>query len=245
MKRKLLGAAIVGALSVCGAVAANAQDYTDSYRLSRAPDWNPNAEFGNCHLRISVDDRATVRLQGDQVIVHTRTGKRSYDQGSVCTQPLPRAPVGDFRVTANQARGRIVDVREPDPRNDYTGVIAIDDPQPGYATYDLVVSWRNLGAAPVATNEPYPFYDEARACQERVRGEFLARNGSDAYLEFRGMAERSDAGANRERIAGRAMAHNRNESRFVSYECILNDRTNRVITADYDVRGPARYSSLQ
>jgi hypothetical protein len=78
-----------------------------------------------------------------------------------------------------------------------------------------------------------------------VRSEFLARNEGDAYLEFTGMTDRDDAAANRERIRGRAFARNRNESRFLSYECILNDRTNRVLSASYDLRGPARYSSLQ
>jgi hypothetical protein len=69
-----------------------------------------------------------VQLRGDQVIVNTRAGKRSFDQGSVCTQPLPLARVDDFRVTANQSRGRIVDVRDPTRRNDYTGTITIEDP---------------------------------------------------------------------------------------------------------------------
>jgi hypothetical protein len=248
MNRKLLGAAIAGALSMCS-LAASAQDYryepNSTYRLGRAPDWNPAAEVGTCHLRISVDDRATVQLRGDQVIVNTRAGKRSFDQGSVCTQPLPLARVDDFRVTANQSRGRIVDVRDPTRRNDYTGTITIEDPQPGSSTYDLVVSWRNLDRPPLAANDPFPFYDETRACQERVRSQFLSKNEEDAYLEFTGMTERDDAGPGRERISGRALARNRTESRFVNYECVLNDRTNRVVTASYDLRGPARYSSLQ
>jgi len=249
MNRKLLGVAVAGALSLCGAVAAQAQDYryepNSTYRLGRAQDWNPTAEVGTCHLKISVDDRATVQLRGDQVIVNTRAGKRSFDQGSVCTQPLPLARVDDFRVTTNQARGRIVDVRDPTRRNDYTGSMTIEDPQPGYSTYDLVVSWRNLDRPPLAANDPVPFYDETRACQERVRSQFLSKNEDDAYLEFTGMAERNEAGPDRERISGRALARNRVESRFVSYECILNDRTNRVLSASYDMRGPARYSSLQ
>jgi hypothetical protein len=148
-------------------------------------------------------------------------------------------------VTANQSRGRIVDVSDPTRRNDYTGTITIEDPQPGSSTYDLVVSWRNLDRPPLAANDPFPFYDETRACQERVRSQFLTKNEDDAYLEFTGTAQRDDAGPGRERISGRALARNRTESRFVNYECILNDRTNRVVTASYDLRGPARYSSLQ
>jgi hypothetical protein len=251
MKRNILGAAIAGALALCGSLAAPAQDrYEDNYvfRLGRAPDWNVNADTGSCRLKIWVDDRAQVQLRGDQIIVNTRTGKRSFDEGSVCTQPLPFGRVEDFRVVANEARGRIVDVREPNRRNNFTGSIAIDDPQPGAASYDVVISWRNVdraSAAPVASNDPFPFYDETRACQDRVRREFLGKNEDDSYLEFAGMTEREDAGQNRERIRGRAIARNRSESRNMTYECLLNDRTNRVLSASYDLRGPARYSSLQ
>lgn len=250
MNRKLLGAAIAGALTLTASFAAFAQDrYEDNYvfRLGRAADWNLNAQTGTCRLRIWVDDRAQVQLRGDNIIVNTRTGKRSFDEGSVCTQPLPFANVSDFRVIANEARGRIVDVREPNRRNNFTGAVAIEDPQPGAATYDIVVTWRNEGqpSAPVASNDPFPNFDETRACQDRVRREFLGRNDEDSYIEFTGMTEREDVGQNRERLRGRALARNRAESRFMSYECVLNDRTNRVLSATYDLRGPARYSSLQ
>ena len=251
MNRKLIGAAVAGALSLCGSLAAGAQDYrydeNYTYRLGRAPEWNVNAEEGSCHLRIWVDDRATVQMRGDQIVVNTRSGKRSFDEGSVCTQPLPFGRVEDFRVTANDARGRIVDVNHPNRRNNFTGSVAIEDPQPGGYTYDLVVSWRNVDrpSSPLASNDPFPYFDETRACQERVRSEFLAKNEGDAYLEFTGNTDRDDVGANRERIRGRAFARNRNESRALSYECVLNDRTNRVLSASYEMRGPARYSSLQ
>ena len=251
MNRNVLGAAVAGALSLGAAFSAPAQEYSygDSYvyRLGRGPDWNLAADTGSCHLRIRVDDRAQVQLRGDQIIVNTHSGKRSFDEGSSCTQPLPFGQVEDFRVVANDARGRIMDVREPTRRNNFTGSLAIDDPQPGYGTYDIVVSWRNVDrpAVALAPNDPFPYFDETRACQDRVRREFLGKNEDDAYIEFTGNTEREDAGANRERIRGRAFARNRNESRFMSYECVLNDRTNRVLSASYDLRGPARYSSLQ
>ena len=250
MKHTLISAAVAGACALFAGV-AGAQDYRyDDYytfRLGRAPDWNVSAEQGSCRLRVWVDDRATVQLRGDQIIVNTRSGKRSFDEGSVCTQPLPFHHVEDFRVTANDARGRITEVVPPRRANNFTGTIAIDDPQPGAATYDLVVSWRNVNrpSGPVVANDPYPFFDETRACQERVRSEFLAKNEGDAYLEFTGMAERDEVGANRERIRGRAVARNRSESRLLTYECVLNDRTNRVLSTSYDLRGPARFSALQ
>ena len=251
MNRNILGAAVAGAFALCGSLAAPAQEfrYDDQYvyRLGRASDWDVNADIGSCHLRISVDDRATVQLRGDQIIVNTRTGRRSFDEGSTCSQPLPFGRVEDFRVVANEARGRISDVRVPDRRNNFTGGMVIEDPQPGSSTYDIVVSWRNVDrpGTPLVSNDPFPYFDETRACQERVRGEFLTRNEGEAYLEFTGDADRDVVGQNRERIRGRAFARSRNDSRAITYECVLNDRTNRVLSATYDLRGPARYSAIQ
>jgi len=78
-----------------------------------------------------------------------------------------------------------------------------------------------------------------------VRRDFLARNDDgDAYLEFTGIAQRDEIGPNRERIRGAAWARNRAESRPLDYECVLNDRTNQVLSASYELRGRARVSSL-
>jgi hypothetical protein len=250
MNRKLIGAAVASALSLGAALTASAQDYRNdsyTYRLGRAPDWNVNAADGMCRLRIWVDDRATVSLRGDQIVVNTATGKRSFDQGSVCTQPLPFNNVQDFRVTADHARGQIIEVREPTRRNNYTGALTIVDPQNGGETYDLVVAWNNPGARPaepLALNDPYPYFDETRACQDRVRRDFLSKNDGDAYLEFTGMSDRETLGSNRERIRGEAWARNRAESRGITYECVLNDRTNRVLSSSYELRGRGRYSML-
>ncbi len=243
MKSKLIVAACAGALAA--AFAAQAQD-TYTYRIGRANDWNVAAADGACHLRIWVDDKATVKLRGDQIIVDTRSGKRSFDQGSTCSQPLPFHPVGNFRVTTAQGRGTVMEVREPNRRNDFTGELTIVDPQNGGDSYDVVVAWNNgnVRVAPVAAGEPYPYYDETRACQERVRREFLTRNDVDAYLEFNGVASRDEMAGERERIFGNAWVRNRDDSRPITYECVVNLRTSRVMTATYDVRGPARYSSL-
>jgi hypothetical protein len=250
MKRQLMKLAVAGALAAGGATAALAQDsaYRDnySYRPGRAADWNVNAADGMCRLRIWVDDRAQVQLRGDQIIVNTSSGKRSFDQGSVCTQPLPFHRVENFHVTAEHGRGQVIEPREPNRRNNYTGAVTIVDPQNGGDTYDIVMAWSNPDtppAAPLASNDPYPWFDETRACQDRVRGEFLSRNrDGDAYLEFVGVPARDEVGANRERISGDAWARNRSESRSLTYECVLNDRTNRVLSSSYEMRGRGRVS---
>ena len=78
-----------------------------------------------------------------------------------------------------------------------------------------------------------------------VRGDFIARNrDGDAYLEFTSVPLRDEAGANRERIRGEAWARNRVESRPISYECVLNERSNRVLSSSYEVlpRGRVGYA---
>ena len=206
------------------------------------------ATDGFCRLRIYVDDRARIQLRGDQIVVATESGKRSTDQGSMCNQPLPLGHVDDFRVTTEHARGSITAVTPPDRRNNFTGGLTIDDPQNGGEIYEVVVAWRNPApiTAPLAANEPFPYYDETRACQDRVRSEFLNRNREfDSYIEFTGGAARDDAGPNRERIRGDGWARNRDESRPITYDCVLNDRTNRVLSASYELGTRSRASALR
>lgn len=245
MDRKHIAAAVAAALGLTGALAVNAQEnYT--YRLARAPDWNIAAATGSCHLRVWVDDRAQVQLRGDEIIVNTKSGRRSYDQGSSCTQPLPFHAVDNFHVAAANGRGEVVEVRDPDRHNDFTGTLTIVDPQRGGDSYDVVVSWNNPAGAPsvvaMAPDNPYPVYDETRACQDRVRRDFLSHNDVDAYLEFTEYAHRDDVGGSRERITGRGWARNRDDSRPITYECVMNMRSNRVQSASYDVRGPQHTS---
>jgi hypothetical protein len=105
---------------------------------------------------------------------------------------------------------------------------------------------RTVSAArPLASNDPYPWFDETHACQDRVRGELLSRNrDGDAYLEFVGVPARDEMGVNRERISREGWARNRGESRQLTYECVLIDRTNRVVSSSYEMRGRGRYSQV-
>src|SRR5688500_4139046 len=100
MHRKLTTAVVLGALALgSGAALAQPRAFDDySFRAGRAADWNLAAADGQCRLRIWVDDKALVQMRGDQIVVRTESGRRSYDQGSVCTQPLPLRRVEDFRV---------------------------------------------------------------------------------------------------------------------------------------------------
>src|SRR3954471_17576204 len=237
MHAKLIPLALTGALALGTATAAVAQDtyvYRDNYtyRLGHAPEWNVAAADGMCRLKIWVDDRARVQLRGDQIVVDTNSGKRSFDEGSVCTQPLPAASVADFRVTAQRGRGQVVEVRPPERHNNYTGAMTIVDPENGGDTYELVVSWRSGGApvavapatapvvvatapmAPVATAPSYVPDEQTRRCQNRVRGQFLSRNRDpDAFLDFAGAPVRERINSNVEVLRGEGWGGNRYETR--------------------------------
>lgn len=253
MNRKLIHGVLAGVLSLGTLGLAAAQelyrpgDAEYMWRFSRGPEWNPAAPEGHCRLRVFVDDKATVQMRADQIIVRTRTGRRSYDQGSHCNQPLPFHAIDNFRVTAERGRGHITDVRAPHRGNNFTGSIAISDPDPAGETYVIDVAWTNreaIPARPLASNDPYPWFDESRACQDRVRTDFLSRNrDEDAYLEFTGVPARELFAPNRERITGQAWARNRMESRPLRYECTLNDRTNRVIASSYELQS-GRWSTV-
>jgi hypothetical protein len=258
MNRRLIPMAVAATLAAAGVLAANAEERVyriesdAAHRITPAPNWNVAAVEGSCRLRIWVDDRARVKLHGDQIVVETDSGRRSFDQGSVCTQPLPAHPVDNFHVAVEHGRGTVMEVRQPEHRNDYTGGVTIVDPQNGGDNYEIVMAWNSPGVVvgtappPVAIPVPAPGYasfDEARACQDQVRAKFLQRNGSgDAYVEFGTAPVREVLNGERERLRGDAWARNRTESRPITYECRIDRREQRVVSAFYDVQGPSRLS---
>jgi len=274
MNAKLIPLAVASALSLGAAGSASAEDaqymYHDNftYPMAHASDWNVASADGMCRLRIFVDDRARVQLHGDQIVVDTNSGKRSFDQGSVCTQPLPAREVTDFRVTTERGRGQVIEVRPPERHNNYTTAMTVVDPQNGGDTYDIVVSWHNPGApvavapvvpvapvavAPVATAPVYaaaPAYvpdAQTEHCYERVRGQFIGRNPeTDAFMDFTGTPSRERVNGTVEVLRGEAWAGNRFEARQVTYACEFNIGSSAVQSANYDLHGPARrrYSKL-
>ena len=79
-----------------------------------------------------------------------------------------------------------------------------------------------------------------------MRSEFLNRNRDfDVYLEFTSGAARDTADPGRERIRGDGWARNRDESRPITYECVVNNSTNRVVSASYELGTRSRVSSLR
>jgi hypothetical protein len=209
---------------------------------------------GRCEIRVWVDNRAEVRMRGGVIFVHAVEGSKGRDEGSECSQPLPYNSVRDFQIRQTAGRNRVTLAQEPGRMNNYTAMVSIDDPQGGGDNYAFEVSWR--AEADVA-NAPAPFFDDVRACQDAVRQRFQAQNGRGSYVDFDAFADRRNMdqypGDNRgdkrdireyqnrnrgqESIQGHGSARRWNESRDMSYSCVMNTRQNQVVSVAYRYSG--------
>lgn len=245
--------AVAVALAASGAALAQEKlRFNPGEGVIFTPRYEPagNPAEGHCILKVWVDDRATVLLRGDQIGVRTLSGQQARDEGSFCSGPLPTR-VSNFRIEHSNAPagGRVVNLQAPEPRNGYTGSVTIDDPRDGGRLYVLDVWWTNPDYAPpaprVATNPGYGVYpgssdgyfDEERACQERVKSSIEARNRGPVDVEFRPNVRKQDMGSGRERIRGWGNVETRRDFARFGYECVVDDRYNRVLSASYEIRG--------
>jgi len=219
-------------------------------RARQLPGWDTRAREGRCAIRVWVDNRAEVRMRGDAIFVRTLEGSRGRDEGSECSQPLPFNAVRNFQVRQTAGRTRVMLAQEPSRMNNFTAMIAIDDAQGGGDGYAFEVTW---AADTDVTTAPAPFFDDVRACQDTVRQQFLTQNGRGAYIDFESFATRKgpaegqyrdqDRGWNRgrsqrqnqmqESIEGRGSARRWNESRDLTYSCVMDQRQNQVISGVY------------
>ena len=100
---------------------------------------------------------------------------------------------------------------------------------------------------------PAPFFDDVRACQDAVRQRFQGQNGRGSYIDFESFADRTgedrDRGQGQDRgrgqgrnrgqesIQGRGSARKMNESRNLTYACVVDMRQNQVLTGTYQYSG--------
>jgi hypothetical protein len=217
-------------------------------RARHLPGWDARAREGRCEIRVWVDNRAEVRMRGDSIFVRTLEGSRGRDEGSECSQPLPYNSVRGFQVRQISGRTRVTLAQEPSRMNNFTAMISINDPQGGGDAYAFEVSWQ--AEADIAT-APAPFFDDVRACQDAVRQRFQSQNGRGSYIDFASFADRQDQdrgpgrnarrslGRNhgQESIQGSGSARRPNESRDLTYSCVVDTRQNQVLSAAYQYSG--------
>jgi hypothetical protein len=239
----LAGAILLAATSAFGQVDIQ-------LRARQLPGWDPRAREGRCQIRMWVDNRAEVRMRGDTIFVRTLEGSRGRDEGSECSQPLPYNSVRSFQLHQTSGRNRVTLMQEPGRMNNYTAIVAIEDRQGGGDNYTFEVTWQADAGTQAAAA---PFFDEVRACQDAVRQRFLGQNGRGAYIDFDGFADRREEGRYRgqdrasersrsqnngqEMIHGRGNARRANESRNLTYSCVIDTRRNRVLSGLYQLSG--------
>ena len=192
-------------------------------------------------------------MRGDTIFMRTMEGSKSRDEGSECSQPIPYNSVRDFQVRQTAGRSRLTLAQEPARANNFTAMVEIEDRQGGGDSYAFEVTWR--AEADVAA-APAPFFDDVRACQDVVRQRFVTQNGRGSYLDFEQFADRQggNQGAGRgmgqsrnnsrgnwnntqESIQGRGSARRRNESRDLTYSCVIDTRLNSVVSGSYQYSG--------
>jgi hypothetical protein len=207
------------------------------------PGWDARAREGRCEIRVWVDNRAEIRMRGDAIFVRTLEGAKARDEGSECSQPLPYNSVRDFQIRQTTGRSRVTLAQEPSRANNFTALISISDTQGGGDNYAFEVSWQ---AEPDVSAAPAPFFDDVRACQDAVRQRFLGQNGRGSYIDFDNFADRRGQeqgarpqGRNRgqESIQGKGSARRRNESRDITYSCVIDTRQNQVVSGVYQYSG--------
>ena len=191
-------------------------------------------------------------MRGDSIFVRTLEGSKGRDEGSTCSQALPYNSVRGFQIRQTAGRSRVNLAQEPSRMNNYTAVIAIEDQQGGGDNYAFEVTWQAEADVAMA---PAPFFDDVRACQDTVRARFQSQNGRGSYIDFHGFADRfgqgqgqyqnqsQDQGQGRyqgqsrnrgqESIQGHGSARSWNESRDLTYSCIVDTRQNQVLSGTY------------
>jgi hypothetical protein len=91
-----------------------------------------------------VDDALEIRIQGNRIDYRTLSGKalRNVRADFSRNGGLPRRDV-QVAVTDLNGRGSVSVVQQPSSHNNYTAVIRVYDPRPGYGGYDFDIAWRD------------------------------------------------------------------------------------------------------
>jgi hypothetical protein len=96
---------------------------------------------GRMTWRGRVDDYVELNIQGNRVRSREREGSQTLNEQVSFSNPLPRADVA-VSVRKRDGRGRVSVVQQPNPSNNYTAIIKIDDEKGGADDYEIEMEWR-------------------------------------------------------------------------------------------------------
>jgi hypothetical protein len=71
------------------------------------------------------------------------------------------------------------------------------------------------------------------ACQSAIRAKALAEFGEKADVEFQGVAEEEKVERHRVRVRGSLTVERKSGATALTYECLANTRSDRLISASY------------
>jgi len=96
---------------------------------------------GTMTWRGRVDDYVELNIQGNRVRSREREGSQTLNEQVSFSNPLPRADVS-VSVRKRSGRGRVSVVQQPNPSNNYTAIVKIDDEKGGADDYEIEMEWR-------------------------------------------------------------------------------------------------------
>lgn len=128
--------------AACGTLLA--QSRFVEVQPKRTRDYDERRDNGYCVVRLRVDDEVVVHIRGNRLGFETVRGRDAYDEGSECSQPMPRGSALDnFRFRGVDGRGRVDLAEAPDSGNRFTARVRIQDSKGGDEGYTFRVQWDN------------------------------------------------------------------------------------------------------
>src|SRR5262249_51498617 len=100
----------------------------------------PNSGISRFRWEGVVDGTSFVYIRGRNVRVETRSGLPVQRQRFNFSDPLPFASI-ELGLDVFNGRGRVRLVQNPQPNNDYTAVVRIDDNSGGRDAYGFELQW--------------------------------------------------------------------------------------------------------
>jgi hypothetical protein len=96
-------------------------------------------DVGLLHWTGDVDKTAVIRWHGDRAMLQNISGDVARNvRADVAGSGLPGRDV-TLRIVQREGRGNIIIEQQPSSGNNYTAVIRVNDPDPGYGHYDFDV----------------------------------------------------------------------------------------------------------
>jgi hypothetical protein len=143
-----------------------------------------NAE-GMFDVLVFVDGEAFIYVRDTELKYLPLNGAPIRDAGSNYSQGIPRAVFGSFNMVKIAGRGNVDLHEEPNPGNDYTAILRVNDRQPGAELYHIRLDWNWNPANPLVP----PRGRFSRPLDSRTNDPGDYRNSRRGSFEFRGSVD--------------------------------------------------------